>query len=261
LFLNIYLHFLLYGIQLLFLLVKNLSEHHHMNRFRLLITTVCVVLISACKPAAEAEEAKAVNPSATSKVKPATGVFYKVAPESRVYWIGSKPTGKHEGYFSLKAGELALKDNQIVGGHFAIDVHSLIVTDIKDEAKNKDLKDHLLSEDFFDAAQFGISRFVLVKTEPLSAGAEVKLAGATHNVTGNLSIKGKEQSITFPAIIGITDETITAKADFTINRSEFGMSYGADKSLKDRFILPEVKIRLDIKAQKDALATATSHSN
>ncbi len=226
----------------------------------LVATSIAISLVS-CKSAPDADKAKTEAPTKV-EVKPQAdlGTFYKVSEDSKIGFIGTKPTGQHEGYFTLKAGEIAVKENNIQGGHFAVDINSLTITDVKDAEMNKKLAGHLLSPDFFDAAQFGIARFVLASAAPIQAGMPVKLAGATHTVTGNLSLKGKEQSITFPAIINITPEKLTAKADFNINRADFGMSYGTDKSLKDKFISPEVNIKFDIVANMDRIPTAeTKH--
>jgi polyisoprenoid-binding protein YceI len=74
--------------------------------------------------------------------------------------------------------------------------------------------------------------------------------GATHIISGNLKLKDSTKNISFPAKVEITDASVTAVADFNIDRSTWGLSYGADKSLGDKFIRPEVNIKLNITAKK-----------
>ena len=69
-------------------------------------------------------------------------------------------------------------------------------------------------------------------------------------ITGNLELKGVKKSITFPAKVTMSGESVTAEAKFNINRKEWKMSYGADESLKDKFIRPTVHIGFNVTAKK-----------
>ena len=42
---------------------------------------------------------------------------------------------------------------------------------------------------------------------------------------------------------------LSAQANFNINRSDWGLSYGNDQSLGDKFISPTVNLNLDIKTK------------
>jgi hypothetical protein len=44
--------------------------------------------------------------------------------------------------------------------------------------------------------------------------------------------------------------SLIADADFNIDRTQWGIVYGNDKSLGDKFIRPEVNIKLHIEANK-----------
>ena len=63
-------------------------------------------------------------------------------------------------------------------------------------------------------------------------------------------MKGVTKSVTFPAIVKATPEALLAQANFNINRTDWGLVYGNDKSLGDKFIRPEVNIALNIAAKK-----------
>ncbi|MBK8352856.1 MAG: YceI family protein [Saprospirales bacterium] len=79
------------------------------------------------------------------------------------------------------------------------------------------------------------------------------VAGANALVSGNLTLKDSTKNVSFPAVIIVTETEVTANANFNIDRTQWGMSYGNDKSLKDKFISPEVNIAIDIKAKNKFL--------
>jgi polyisoprenoid-binding protein YceI len=83
------------------------------------------------------------------------------------------------------------------------------------------LTDHLKTADFFEVREYPTAKFESTKVVPGKDGAAT--------VTGKLTLHGKTQEISFPATVTVTPDGITLKSDFTINRSEFGMSYGAGK--------------------------------
>jgi polyisoprenoid-binding protein YceI len=72
----------------------------------------------------------------------------------------------------------------------------------------------------------------------------------THKISGNLTLKDSTQNVTFPAKVTLGENDLTVNAEFVIDRTKWGMFYGNDKSLGDKFIYPEVKISLNIKANK-----------
>ncbi|HMV15926.1 MAG TPA: YceI family protein, partial [Chitinophagales bacterium] len=74
--------------------------------------------------------------------------------------------------------------------------------------------------------------------------------GANARISGNLTLKAVSKNVTFPAKITIADNQLEALANFNIDRTQWNMNYGNDKSLKDKFISPEVNIKIAIKATK-----------
>lgn len=73
---------------------------------------------------------------------------------------------------------------------------------------------------------------------------------ATHTVTGNLTLKDITKSITFPAKIAMAENQVTADANFNIDRTQWGIVYGNDKSLGDKMIASEVNMQLHLVANK-----------
>ena len=58
---------------------------------------------------------------------------------------------------------------------------------------------------------------------------------------------GLKEYIENPPIF-INEKEFQAEADFNINRTDWGITYGNDQSLGDKFIKPEVNIKLNIKS-------------
>jgi polyisoprenoid-binding protein YceI len=206
------------------------------------------LLLTACNNAPKADEATTTD---QQKVATSEGIVYNAdITASSVSFIGTKPVGQHQGAFTLKEGSLTLKDGSLSAGNFIVDLPSMKITD-KDTAGSTNLKGHLLSPDFFDAAKYSTATFELTKAETYdSAKLKSLLPGATHIISGNLRLKDSTKNISFPAIVTVLDASVTVVADFNIDRTRWGMAYGNDKSLKDKFIRPEVNIKLNIVAKK-----------
>ena len=82
------------------------------------------------------------------------------------------------------------------------------------------LTTHLKSPDFFDVKQHPTAKFESTTIEP---GADGKV-----NVTGNLTLLGVTKPITMPATVS-TEGGLKLTAEFSIDRTEFGMTFGEDK--------------------------------
>lgn len=178
---------------------------------------------------------------------------------SEVSWVGTKPTGQHDGVFKLKEGKIKLDGDKIVGGNVVIDIKTLEVKDLEKGKGKEDLEKHLLNKDFFEVEKFPTAEFVIDKVVGYEAPKEKSkdkkedkftLADPTHTIIGNLTLKGETKSISFPAKINIKDGKVEAKAKFNINRTDWKLSYHNDKSLGDKFIRPEVHLGFSFVAGK-----------
>lgn len=218
---------------------------------KMMMTTIAasVLLMTACNDAPKADKVEA---SAAQEVANATGATYKANPTaSTVEWVGTKPTGQHHGTIMIKNGEIAVKDNQITGGKFILDL-TTIKPDDQDEEGNEKLRKHLSSEDFFDVAQHPEASFELsaINVGIDTANKDIVLKDATHTITGNLTLKGIAKSISFPAKVAIAEKQVTADANFNIDRTQWGMNYKSDKSLGDKIIHPMVNLKLHLVAER-----------
>ena len=151
---------------------------------------------------------------------------------SSIGWLAKKVTGEHNGTVGISAGALNVDGNKLVGGNFTIDLKSIKDLDITDANYNQKFIGHITSGDFFEVEKFPTATFVITKV-------------AGNQVTGNLTVKGITKSITFPAEIAVKGGKVTAKANITIDRTDFNIRYGSkkffesigDKAIYDDFAL------------------------
>ncbi len=154
---------------------------------------------------------------------------------SNVHWLGKKTTGQHEGDVALQSGALRVHHGTPVAGEFVLDMNSITVTDIKEAEDNKHLVDHLKDEDFFGTEKFPTATIAIKKLE--------KTDGANYNATADLTIKGVKNEITFPAKVDVTDNSVTATANITIDRTKWNISYKSKSilgSMADKFIYDDI---------------------
>lgn len=207
-------------------------------------------MFASCQDAPKADTATATEAQAVTATTGATDYHIDIA-QTKVEFVGTKAVGKHHGTIGIKEGKLAIEAGSIKGGDLILDLNTL-KTDDQDSTGNANLSAHLMSPDFFDVAKFPTATFELtaVTAGIDSSIKEVILKDATHTVTGNLTIKGVSKSISFPTKVMMNGAVITADANFNIDRTQWGLSYHNDKSLKDKFINPIVNISLHLVANK-----------
>ncbi|MFX1702511.1 YceI family protein [Chitinophaga sp. CC14] len=207
--------------------------------------------IMACEQAPKADKARITD---AQTVQAGTGNAY--LPDtavSVVRWVGTKPTGKHHGSLKLAGGALYLKDSLITGGQFIINMSSLQDIDLAgDSAMKRKLETELKGEMFFDVKKYPTATFEITEVTAFhpTDGDELTLRNATHIIKGNLTLKSVTKNISFPARVIFKDNSISAIANFNIDRTEWGISYRADKSLQDKLINSQVNISFDIKASR-----------
>jgi polyisoprenoid-binding protein YceI len=203
---------------------------------------IVAALLASCNNTESGDTAATTDKQ--TEMNGANGTTYTInTTDSKVGWEGSGVGHGHKGNLSLNSGTVSVADGNISGGSFEINIGSLSPTDVTGKEAT-DLTGHLLSPDFFDATKFPTAKFVVTNCTPS------KDSNATHMISGNLTLKDSTKNVSFPAKVSVTDSNLTATANFNIDRSLWGMSYGNDKSLKDKFISPQVGLSLDIKAKK-----------
>ncbi len=185
----------------------------------ILTALVAAALVAVASPAA----------SQTLSVKSA---------ESSISAVGAKVTGDHTLNFTNFTGAAKLDKGQVVGLEFTVQVADF-TTDLGDSEWGLKFSGHLKSPDFFDVANFPTATFKSTKIEVKES------KWGTHEVTGKLTLRGKEKTILFPATLKLDGGKLSGKTEFTINRKDFNMIYEgkADDLIKDAVLL---KINLNL---------------
>ncbi|MFP4555914.1 MAG: YceI family protein [Bacteroidales bacterium] len=206
--------------------------------------------LGSCMQSPEGEKVTSTEASSIDIPEGATRINVTLN-ESNIEWIGTKPTGTHFGSLSIKEGVLYLKDGDLAGGVFTMDMNSIKVEDIEDPKTNKQLVDHLKSPDFFLTDSFPTSKFEFSKVTAFKSDTvEFEKVQPTHRIEGNLTMRGITRKVNFPARIEISNGDIMAQTpQFIINRTEWDVNYGSKSvftNLKDNFIHDEIALRINL---------------
>jgi polyisoprenoid-binding protein YceI len=119
------------------------------------------------------------------------------------------------------------------------------------DKKSTELDSHLKSPDFFDVAKYPTAKFVITGVAPYDSTKQKSLiAGATHLISGNLTLKDSTLNITFPTQIAVSEKDVTANAKFVIDRTAWGINYKTEGSPENWMISKEVEIGFRLKAVK-----------
>ncbi|SMD34976.1 Polyisoprenoid-binding protein YceI [Reichenbachiella faecimaris] len=157
--------------------------------------------------------------------------------ESSVVWTATKVvSGGHTGTVKIAKGSLEIEGSELKGGSFEIDMTSIANTDIEGEWRAK-LEGHLKSDDFFAVETYKTAAFKITDVKSTAKGK--------YNVTGDLTIKGKTESVTFPTELTVKGNKATATAKITIDRTKYDVRYGSpsffddlgDKAISNEFTL------------------------
>lgn len=173
---------------------------------------------------------------------------------SVVEWTGKKVIGgrTHRGTIPLKSGALLVKDNELVGGDFTIDMAGLAVTDLSAEDGKQKLENHLKTGDFFEVETYPEASFEIATITPVDT-----IGGATHMIAGNLTIKDVKKGISFPVNIRMVDNSLLARTlPFDLNRTDWGVNYGSSiiGALKDNAIADEVRVSIKIRGSVEEVS-------
>jgi len=209
---------------------------------KLFILALAATSFAACKN----NTANKVNTTEKQIAANIDGTPYAVDTTSTLTWIGSKPTGKHTGTFKLSGGAFIVKDGELKGGTFTININSLNNEDLAADAGSKaKLEGHLKSPDFFNAAKYPTAKFEITAVEP---NPDTTKKEVTHIIKGNLTLKDSTKNITIPARVTLDAKTLAASATFSIDRTLWGMNYKGPDNPQNWFIAKAVELKLNLTA-------------
>jgi polyisoprenoid-binding protein YceI len=213
----------------------------------LLMGTLVLSLYACDNNPGEGKTAATVNePAPSAETAPATpspapanaATYTFSAADSKIDFTGAKITGKHDGSFKTFTGTISVPDGKPELGQVKVEIDT---SSLKIEPEK--LEGHLKSPDFFDVGKYPKASFTSTAIAPSTE------AGKTHVITGNLELHGVTKSISFPANVKISGDSVQTDAEFVINRKDFGIVY---PGMPDDLIKDEVLLKLQIRAKKGA---------
>ena len=121
--------------------------------------------------------------------------------------------GKHEGGFKTVTGTATVSGDALTAVKVEIETDSLYADDPK-------LTAHLKSPDFFGVKANPKAKFESTKVEKSDKG---------YTITGNLTINGKTKEVAIPAEVSHAGGALKINGAVTIDKRDFGMTYGGGK--------------------------------
>lgn len=223
------------------------------------LASVCVISVvglagcggdTATEPAVEGTETTADRPQESAPARPprpaanqsAVAPFGPVPIEngsvaitpatSRIVFVGKHLDAAKDdriGGFEKFTGSAKVAGRMLTSIEVEIDVNSVFTF-------QEGLTAHLKNADFFETNEYANARFV-----------STSIADGT--VTGELTLHGVTKEITFPATIDVTEDGMRLKAEFKINRFDFGMNGQKEGVASD----VEMKIAVGSPTNRDAI--------
>ena len=139
----------------------------------------------------------------------------------------------HNGFVSIKEGNLVWQGNLITGGSITIDMETMTQSDSLYKTEENKLVAHLESPDFFDVANFPTATFEITSSEK-----------STNTVYGNLTVRGiTDSEVVEDVIFGVEKKSATGTLKF--DRQKYGVAYKGSK--KDMLVGDEVEMTISLK--------------
>jgi polyisoprenoid-binding protein YceI len=212
--------------------------------FLKIFAVVALISFASCGDKAKEAPTTAKEEAAVAEI---TAVTYMAnTDKSMIEWKGFKPTGSHNGTIAITEGNVNVNAGTIESGSFAIDMNSIVVTDIpaEDEGNGK-LVGHLKNSDFFDVETYPSAKFEVTAIETIE--------GKTI-LSGNLTLKDATNNISFPVATQMNGDLMTLTSDtFTIDRSKWNIKHGSKSffdNLGDKFINDDMELKVTLVASK-----------
>lgn len=219
-----------------------------------LFALASVLALASCK---ESKTDMASTSEAQTVAAHAEDTYAVSSDSSKVNWTAYHAGGLNPRFGTTETtGTLSVEDGELISGNLVANMGSLTTNpssvdpSITDGKTSVDLDNHLKSADFFDIEKYPSVSFDITKVEALPAETTSKVEGANKLVSGNLTIKGKTVNVSFPAKVEVLDNQVSIISKFTINRQDWGLTYGTEGDPKDWMISQEVDLDLHVVATK-----------
>ena len=211
---------------------------------KMTVLAMAAVSIVACAkdPAQEVASAKVeAKKEAPAAAAPAEAAAAEpVAAQGNLtgdmIFIGSQVTGSHTCKFTDWDGNIsdaiALEESTL---SFTVRTTAMACDFEDPKPWTVKLEKHLRSDDFFASEKFPEATFV---STAIKVQADEKTK-ATHMVTGNMTIRGIQKELSFPANLSKGEQGFKANIEFSLNRKEFDIMYPGkpDDLIRDDVVL------------------------
>ena len=171
---------------------------------------------------------------------------YKIS-SGTVSWSASEALGGgHQGSINIKNGVLLVNQGELLRGNATLDMNSLAVTDLKDQAQKAKLESHLKDQDFFETNKHPGGVFAIKEVLP-GTGLDFNRV-----ISGELTLKGITKPVNVPVRISIENGVLRAKTPaFSINRTDWGVNFrsGILGTAKDKLINDAVQLSVVLEAR------------
>ena len=160
--------------------------------------------------------------------------------ESVLNWKGSAIGKSHNGTVAVQSGMIKVSEETIIGGELIFDMATITCLDLNKSSGKGKLESHLKNPQFFNVDKFATSKIVIKSV-------------SERNVTAELTIKDVTKSITFPATIKVTNNSVNVNAKLTVNRTDFGVVYASGNFFelaKDKAISDDIEFEVIVNATK-----------
>ena len=155
-----------------------------------------------------------------------------------IEFVGSKDDGSHKGGFKEFSGEVTLNPEGPSLSDLVIEIKTTSLW--SDDPK---LTAHLRTADFFHIDKFpnAVFRSTAVRKAEEQDRKAAENMKATHVIQGKLTLLGVTREIDVPVTVTPSDASLGIRGDYRLDRTQFGMEYGAGK------IHDEVKVSFALK--------------
>lgn len=194
-------------------------------------TFFITILISSCE---NTETKKLETPLEIQELDTVLQFLNINTSTSSVEWKGVMVgIYSHNGFVSIKEGNLVYQGNSITGGKITIDMETMTQSDSLYKTEENKLVAHLESPDFFNVANFPTATFEITSSNL-----------GSNKVYGNLTVKGITNSEVVENVI-FDVKTKSATGTLKFDRQKYGVTYKGSK--KDMLVGDEVEMTISLK--------------
>ena len=196
-----------------------------------------IFIMMSVKPAV----AQKATGDSVRNAAPQPFVYRLDVKNSKLLWKAKKVNGGHNGFVLFRSGEIkTLSPGKYESGDFYIHMNSIVVVDQLMPKDNREVEGVVKAGNFFAVSLYPMARMRVTTIKPTGKVNQYK-------VTGDLTIKGVTKPLEFLAMFNRSGKTLSAIADFKIDRTKWGINYKSASffgDLKDELIADDIEISL-----------------